>query len=1035
MAEVLHTKDAESSMESPATRRKLPSMAAMDKGEMVSHSHSVEKPEKLKYSFKSAFDIGYDKSLFSTLTPPPQMRTCHHCGLFGSLRCSQCKQIQYCSVDCQKRDWPAHSTVCKSVEQNISNNSGGELPAKTETEFYIKDNLTTVDSVKTEEHVKKIMLSDLQTLGLKKAMEVQGTVTEFKSPSEFYIQMNSPEVLEQMSNLSVKLQDCYANTDIQEQYVAIRGEICAARNSLDQTWRRALVKDVDVFQKKAQVFYIDCGKEGNIPLSWIKALHKDIELFPPCAIKCSFASYDPDQQGCSEDTAILSSQLVGKSCSVTVVDVLQEGMMSSFAVNFVLSKSSERDSKESKEKIDEEKQLRCCGNLTAECVSVCIGDTFSVVVSHVQNPEDFFCQQIHIGRHLAELQVRLCEHCNKIPSNPDFRPVSGEVCCAQFTEDNIWYRAAVIAYTSESNVLVGYIDYGNCEVLQPTRLRPMIPKLMDLPAQAIRCTLAGIKPPLRAWTSEAISLMKKLVKDKVLTVKVVDKESCKSVVELIDASVIPEINISRYLIGKGCAAGASGMALQATETCDVKQADQDRGNERNYRWNKLSLNHAVDVVVCTLYSPGEFYCQIANSNDLHALNSLNKSLFEYCQKTPPNAFKLEKGEPCCALFSDDGNWYRALVKTVTSDRNVTVHFVDYGNVEEVPLDKIRQIPSSFLQLPFQGVKCWLSGIKPTDSKWNPEATARFHKCTAGMKLQARIISFSRDGAGVELIDISMGYPKVINEMLVSERLAAKEDLQDNNNFPKTSLGHWESVELAVDQTVPVCVTEVISPDLFYAVPVHCKDEEKLFKQLTELQDYCESCKQQPFRPKQGEACCAKFSGDGHWYRALVLEVSQSTVQVLYVDYGNIEILPLSNVLPITGSYLKVPFQTIICSLAGIKKVEWSPLVLGMFKEMLLKKYVTITVKGINGDVKLVQVEKQSENSSVNIADKLVMEGLVEYCKAENSDVVHRGSQSETRCCCTELKMQLKKLEQVLLFLLNKYENPDGYKEMKKLLES
>lgn len=63
---------------------------------------------------------------------------------------------------------------------------------------------------------------------------IQGTVTEFKSPSEFYIQMNSPKVLERISKLSVKLQDCYANAAIQEQYVAIRGEVCVARNSVDQ---------------------------------------------------------------------------------------------------------------------------------------------------------------------------------------------------------------------------------------------------------------------------------------------------------------------------------------------------------------------------------------------------------------------------------------------------------------------------------------------------------------------------------------------------------------------------------------------------------------------------------------------------------------------------------------------------------------------------------------------------------------------------------------------------------------------------------
>uniref|UniRef100_A0A8C3L9P5 Tudor domain containing 1 n=1 Tax=Chrysolophus pictus TaxID=9089 RepID=A0A8C3L9P5_CHRPC len=967
---------------------------------MVSYSDSVEKPKKLQYSSKNVFSIDYDKSLFNMLTPPPQMRTCHHCGLSGSLRCSQCKQIYYCSVDCQKRDWSVHSVVCEP------------------------DNLMTEDSFKTKEHIKKIMFSDLQTLGIKKSMEVQGTVTEFRSPSEFYIQMNSPKVLEQISKLSVKLQDCYANAVIQEQYVAIRGEVCVARNSVDQTWRRALVKDVDVLQKKAQVFYIDCGKEENIALSWIKALHKDIELFPPCAIKCSFANYDPEQQGCNGSNALFSSKLMGKTCSVIVVDVLQEEMMSSFAVDVVLPDCKYiwcgygREGKESKEKIPEDKEQHCCGNITAQSVSVCIGDTFSVVVSHVQNPEDFFCQQIRIGRRLAELQAHLCQYCNKLPSNPNFRPVSGELCCAQFTEDNVWYRAAVIAHASEDNIVVGYIDYGNFEVLQPTRLRPMIPELMDLPAQAIRCTLAGIKPLLGAWTSEAISLMKQLVKDKVFTVKVVDKESYRCVVELTDTSVIPEINISRCLIEKGCADEASRMALQAIETSDVKQTN------------------TVDVIVCTLYSPGEFYCQIANK--LRALNSLNKSLFECCQKSPPNVFKPEKGEPCCALFSDDGNWYRALVEDIISDRVVRVHFVDYGNAEEVPAENIRQISSSFLELPFQGIKCWLSGIKPAGSKWSPEATKRFHKCTAGMKLQARIISFSRDGAGVELIDNSMGHPKVINEMLISEKLVEKEDLQDKNTSPTEKIQiKIKKRKTRVEEVKSKYTSHYLQIWLIIKYFFFSADRDKLLKLLTELQDYCKYCKKQPFRPTLGEACCARFLGDGRWYRAVVLKVSQSTVEVLYADYGNIENVPLSNVLPITDSFLKIPFQTITCSLAGIKKAEWSPLVLDTLKEMLLNKYVTITVKGQSGNIKLVEVEKESENGSLNVADKLVTQGLVRYCKAANSDVAHQGTylHSETKCCCAELKMQLKKHEQVLLFLLNKHHNSDRYEEMKKMLES
>ncbi|XP_053928214.1 tudor domain-containing protein 1 [Cuculus canorus] len=1072
MAEQLHLMNKGSSMEGVTDRGNLPLTAAADKGNAVSRFHgSNQKQKKLQCSSKNVFSVGYDESLFSSLVPPSLTRTCHHCGLFGFLRCSQCKQVYYCSADCQKKDWRAHSVVCEPVKQNVSNNNGDKLPTETEKRVYVKGDSASVDSLKTEEH-KKVMLSDLQSLGIKKAMEVQGTVTEFKSPREFYMQMNSPEVVDHFSKLSVKLQDCYANAVIKEQYVAIKGEVCIAKCSSDQTWNRALVKDVDVLQKKARVFYIDYGNEENIPLSCIKALHKDTELlFPPCAIKCSFANYDQKKKGWNEGTTSFSSQLMGEQCSVIVVDVLQEETMPSFAVDVIhpnfgncldkvpsemgsdltprsnakgpcSSGASENHSKGGKEEIAQDEDFLRCANSVAECVSVLVGDTFSGVVPSVQNPENFFCQRMDSACQLAELQASLKAHCDKIPSSPAFHPAAGNLCCAQFTEDNLWYRAAVVAYVSEDNVLAGYIDYGNFEVLPVTRLRPMIPRLMDLPAQAIRCTLAGVKPPSEAWTSEAVSLMKRLVKDKVFTVKVVDKESYRLVVELIDASVTPVMNVSNYLIEKGCAVEESGMALPAVGMNDVKQAEEDTANKKIFKWSKLTLKQTVDVVVCTVYSPGEFYCQmVPNDNELFALNSLNKSLSEYCQNTPPNIFKPKHGETCCAFFPDDGNWYRALVRNMTSSGTVKVFFVDYGNVEEVPLDKIRQISSSFLKLPFQGIKCFLSGVNPGNNKWIPEATARFRELIAGITLQARVNSLSRDGAGVELVDNSTGHPKVINEILASEKLAVKEVLPDKNNFPnksvnkkETSPGHWKSIEFTVGETVHICVTEVVSPDLFYAVPAESKDQEKLGRQLIELEDYCQSCEKQLFKPKVGEACCARFSGDGRWYRALVLKASRSVVDVLYADYGSTETLPLSKVLPITDSYLKLPFQTIICSLAGIEKADWSSSLLDRLKEMLLNKYVTITVKEINGNVNSVIVEKPCENGSVNVVDKLVMEGLVKSCRAESLHTEHQGSGGETKCCCAELKMQLKKHEQILLFLLNKYGNPDGFTEMKKLLE-
>lgn len=73
-----------------------------------------------------------------------------------------------------------------------------------------------------------------------------------------------------------------------------------------------------------------------------------------------------------------------------------------------------------------------------------------------------------------------------------FKVVSSEAISSCITEDNQWYRAKVLAYSSEDRVCVGYIDFGNSEEVELTRLRPINKDLLALATQAIPCSLAGI---------------------------------------------------------------------------------------------------------------------------------------------------------------------------------------------------------------------------------------------------------------------------------------------------------------------------------------------------------------------------------------------------------------------------------------------------------------------------------------------------------------------------------------------------------------
>lgn len=45
-------------------------------------------------------------------------RACFVCQKNSSLRCSKCKKIYYCSVECQKQDWHSHKLICRPEEEN-----------------------------------------------------------------------------------------------------------------------------------------------------------------------------------------------------------------------------------------------------------------------------------------------------------------------------------------------------------------------------------------------------------------------------------------------------------------------------------------------------------------------------------------------------------------------------------------------------------------------------------------------------------------------------------------------------------------------------------------------------------------------------------------------------------------------------------------------------------------------------------------------------------------------------------------------------
>ncbi|NXJ63850.1 TDRD5 protein, partial [Rostratula benghalensis] len=181
-----------------------------------------------------------------------------------------------------------------------------------------------------------------------------------------------------------------------------------------------------------------------------------------------------------------------------------------------------------------------------------------VFVEFVVSPSQFY---IHIcSRETSDkLQDMMFEmrHCysNKLVSERYIMPESsvrpGQLCCV--TISKWWYRAIIHRVINDYEVEVFYPDYGNLEIVQKSWLRFLKWCYLKLPAQAIPCSLAWVKPVEGAWSNAATLLFKKLCDSKLL-VGIVD-EYVNGILHLFlcDTSTKEDVYFHCVLRDEGCA--------------------------------------------------------------------------------------------------------------------------------------------------------------------------------------------------------------------------------------------------------------------------------------------------------------------------------------------------------------------------------------------------------------------------------------------------------------------------------------------------
>ncbi|XP_056626463.1 tudor domain-containing protein 1 isoform X2 [Triplophysa dalaica] len=967
----------------------------------------------------------------------PLVKLCNYCSHQGNFRCTRCKKTCYCSVACQTEDWKAHRHVCKPSNPEVASEKAEESTAVSCGNglgvLQGKDKCIDVQA-------KRVYLRDLRKNTISKETEIQGTVVELRNPGKFFINLQSVEMMESLKNITSELQKAYS-TSFSAPYKPEVGELCAVKFPLDRNWYRAEVQAVDVSRRTASVFYIDFGNEEDVTIDNIRPLSASIDTAPPFALECCVAGVTPlTGTWKGECTIAVRQMFAGKSLTWTVVDVMNDGTL--FAVDVPLSTIGKYlstflidqgyavkvvpDKPQSEQDInslltasfENFKRLSGGKNENSEArppepLTQGVGDTFTAIVTHIQSPSEILCQKLENASIIQQLQMSLREHCLNTPASENFRPAPGTVCCSLFSEDNQWYRAKVLAYSSEDRVCLGYIDFGNSEEVQLQCLRPITMELLALPTQAIPCCLADIMPPTGTWSEEAILMVKRLVCNRFIRVVIMGKKDGKALVTMNDESSDPQTNARELLVTMGYAVVES---VQTTENKEPAVQEQPQMHSltgpaaEKLEWTCAELpvdGQKVEMVVSTLKSLDEFYCYNYSAGEVHVLTDLTRELMKHCESQRAS-FSPTVGEPCCALFPGDGQWYRAMVLEVCEVDKARVYFVDYGNSCEVESSQLKAISQFLLKLPYQAIRCWLAGVEPVETQWRKESLQRFQALCVSQPLSGKVLSITEKGYGVELESGGQS----IAALLISEQLAklygqkqpppkpatpsnqiealptlkpidqkqpAEETSKVKNRGAENGLAqsttssayfhlNWKTLELPCNEIFQPRVAAVISPSLFYIMNpgkgVHLVDlvnAEGLKAVMTDVAKFC-SRQSSPTEcnPLPGAACCAQFSGDKNWYRAVVLEVTTKHANVIYADYGNMETVPVSNILPITKELLQHPFQIVRCALEGNEHFPsvWPTDVMELFG-MQLSGGVVASVQRFNGTSNLLTLTQQS----------------------------------------------------------------------------
>ncbi|KFR17465.1 RING finger protein 17, partial [Opisthocomus hoazin] len=529
-------------------------------------------------------------------------------------------------------------------------------------------------------------------------------------------------------------------------------------------------------------------------------------------------------------------------------------------------------------------------------------------------------------------------------------------------------------------------------------------ELAAVPPLAVRCSLKDVVPKnaSEGWGEEAKTKFLGMVNNKVVLMAIFGEEDGVLIVDLkkppfTKISDTMPVSLKDTLAFLDLARFRSQLPRQLENNTVLQYSPPKIPQERE----------EVCVVVGHINSPSDFYLQLSESLDSLALTKKIQEVYEHEHGKNLEIVCPLEGQACIAK-QKDGNWCRAQIIGLPGHQEVTVKYVDFGNVANLTLEDIRRVKKEFLSFPEKAIRCRLACIEPCKGadEWKREAKKRFEEMTEDKLMLCSVVEILDNNIlSVELLDSSAVHDRSfsINCQLVKEHLASyipgytestavrPNEIWDDplEEIPETSEAlspvDLESVDEGdykslCKKELQVRISHVVSPSKIF---IQWLSSESVLKSLQEKMAaiYKES---QPQSVKwESSMHCAVYVHDlKQWQRAEISRiVSETSAEVILYDSGAEKTVDISCLRKLEENVKIIRTLAIECSLADIRptggSTQWTATVCECLSYYLTGAQVKVIIQESDGACALpVKILCKDETGQlIDISEHLIKKGL------------------------------------------------------------